>query len=306
MQKNIRCMCNEILLFHFPNSKKVKIKPLGGGLVNLVYLVEVDEDKYILKIKNVLDKSCEQAIANEYFIQKASSKIKNAMPNIVYADTTGFRFGYKYVIYEYVDGFTIEKCNEKIFYLAGIALANIHCLEIQRVGRIQKSKLVRSEEDVLTYYNQYFVETMDSLSRIEPDISKLVNEYVNNNFSMEYYNKQSLVVLHNDIHPRNIIYNSGSIVFIDWDCAKYGHKEVDFVKFKHLSQKVTTSTCIKSFFEGYKSIQGDVFTPNFRCHEIVWLSKMIVFDYYNKKKDYNYFPSRPYYVKTISNLIERK
>lgn len=304
MQSNIRQVYRQIVNYHFSNCQIANENQIFGGRVNNIFKLKTEMNTYTIKIQNILDEICQQAIGNEYYLLKDNEDLSAVMPRVYYLDGIGSRFGFKYIILEYVEGKTIENESKEIFYSAGKVLAQIHSNNSKYLGRIQDRIIIRSQKEIAEYYVTYFSSTLRALEKIDSRLAEMVKKYIKNRFSMNYYKEQSVVLLHNDVHPKNIIVSNKNIKFIDWDCSKYGHGELDFVKFRHLSRTVTDQECVANFWRGYETKHSNIITPNFKCHEIIWLSKMIVFDSYNPTKAYDYFPEKSYYKNEIIKIIQ--
>lgn len=302
MQMSIANAYIGILELHFHGEKILEEKQIAGGRVNSIYKLQTEYGVYTIRIQNNMGSECKQAIGNEEYILGAHNLSSQFIPKVFFIDLTGVRFGYKYIILEYINGTTLDNEGKEDFYKAGQMLAKVHSNSSKFIGKVQSKKFVQSERDVEQYYLQYYSNTLKALDSINQVLANLVKTYLEGHFSIKHYKNQSPVLLHNDVHPRNIIVNNGVVKYIDWDCARYAHREVDFIKFRHLSKTVENKENIDYFMRGYNDEYNLELTPNYKCHEIVWLSKMIVFDSYNPVNDHNYFPDKNYYKNEILKI----
>ena len=85
------------------------------------------------------------------------------------------------------------------------------------------------------------------MCKIDKKLAESVQEFLKNKFSVSYYKNEKIALIHNDVHPRNIIVEEGEIKYIDWDCSRFAHREADFVKLRHLSRNSTDEESIKFF-----------------------------------------------------------
>ena len=295
----------QILERYFVEKIVKKIRVIPGGRVNDIFYIHTLQEDYIIKIQRKQNDQCKQQIGNEVILLDKYYQLHNLIPKVYHVDLEGNEFGKSFVILQYIDGESLENKSIDAFYNAGKSLARVHMLQTDRIGQIQFSSNILSLEDIENYYRSYFEKTLDSLRKIDVFFAEKVTEYIEYNFSIQDYKNQKVCLLHNDVHLKNIMVTpSNDIKFIDWDCAKYAHSEIDFIKIKHLIRNKEDLIKVRRFYEGYQSIRRLELTHNFQCHEIIWLSKMIIFETYNYISDHSYFPPILYYKEKIDEICK--
>lgn len=141
---------------------------------------------------------------------------------------------------------------------------------------------------------------------MEVDISlynkvyRLVKEY----YKEKYYEMQKPVLLHHDYDMQNLMVENltNRVVVIDWDSARGGIPEVDFIKVKYLCLLKCNESCVREFINGYKSVRELDITMNYPIQEIIWLCKMYLFESkWKLGRDEKFYPSQQFYYNEIIN-----
>lgn len=306
MLKENYSVFKQIINRHFHSQKIHITEYISEGRVNSIYRLKAENKEFIIKIQNFQEEECRQALGNEYFILQEYAPLLQLIPYVYYLDIEGNDFGKGYIILEYINGTTLENGNPNLFYLSGEALAKIHEYTSDYIGKIQNKITIHSNNDIEKYYYDYFSRTLLSLKKIDFSLANLVHQYVKDEFSINYYRNQKTVLLHNDVHLKNIIVNNKDVKYIDWDCSKYAHWELDFIKIRHLIENKEDRINLNYFMEGYRKVNKVKFTPNFKCHELIWLSKMIVFEQCNPIINHTYFPDILYYKNEIVKMCKKR
>lgn len=311
MKKISNSLAEQILKKLNKNYKLQRLEKIIDGRVNDVYKATVEdqvEKNYILKIRDFEDKNLKQGFAIEKIINEKLSGIGiNNLPKIYYSDKSKLYFPFDYSILEFINGETLDKLknDEALFFNSGKVLAKIHSLKVNYLGKVYEDK-VPSDKSNLHYIN-YFKKVINELSVYDYLLAMKVKKFVEENFCIDYYNGIKPVLLHNDFHMKNIIVTPDKdIKLIDWDCAKYAHSEIDFIKFRHLKKSNNDISNFDSLIKGYKSIKELEITPNFFVHEIIWFARMYTFEKVNCMNISDYFPKVTYYNDKILQYCSKK
>ena len=239
------------------NSKVDRIYPLKSGYGHLCYVIEVAQEKYLLKIN--LRHTNTEDIDNELYGYEILAK-HVSVPEIVRRGVLP-KVEKNYFIQRWIEGIDAKhKVNELLdekkkdfFYSFG-----------EMTGQMHKIKSNQFSEDLLGYRPfssvaefcenrvKHSIETIrknellpkSSLSLVE---NKLKNKwYVLNNIDTPSF-------VHGDLHLGNVLWNDGHIVgIIDFESCKFLDSLYDFVKLK-LWVFDEYSQYYSDFLEGYSN-----------------------------------------------------
>ncbi|UZW14833.1 aminoglycoside phosphotransferase family protein [Clostridium pasteurianum] len=292
------------------NYKVIGIETINEGRMSKIYkiyLQNIKYCKYILKIRSFENKNFKQGFAVENDVNPLLRKFKIfSSPKIYLSDTSRKEFNFDYSILEFVNGKTLNNFNNKtLFFNSGQLLAKIHSIKVNYLGKIMEDKF--DKYNAKLYYNKYFSKVVNDLSYYDIHLANKVNRFINLNFNINYYKDLLPVLLHNDFHMKNIMVSQDEkINFIDWDCARYAHSEVDFIKFRHLTNCRDNIEMFINLIKGYKTIKELDLTPNFFIHEIIWFARMYTFEKNNISNNHEYFPNTEYYENKIIEYCDKK
>lgn len=279
----------------------------SSGRMNTIFYIcpENRVIKYVLRIRRFNLEGFSQAIGNEYIIARRYPELNSIIPRTVINDMGGETYGAKYSITEYIPGTTLEKGGILDYYSAGQALAKVHNNSMPFCGKLNFASITT---DYAKAYNQYFVKTIGTLSQYYCKLAEEINRFIEFSFNPNAYDGIMPVLVHNDFHSRNVIIDSShNIKLIDWDCSKYAHSELDFIKFMTFLSDNRMTACMTMLLNGYQSVRRLEITENFKVHTLIWYSKMVAFETANPYNSSDrYFPSRDYYINQISRILKEK
>ncbi|MBZ9618251.1 aminoglycoside phosphotransferase family protein [Clostridium estertheticum] len=290
--------------------KVISVENIDEGRINKLYKVTAKINEYykfILKVRSFENKNFKQGFAIEQYINPLLREIKvYNSPNLYLSDISHKEFNFDYSILEFIEGKTLDNFNNKnLFFNSGRLLAKIHSIKSNYLGKITEDKLNISQ--VNFYYTNYFNKVINDLSYYDQFLSNKINLFVKLNFDVYYYKDLNPVLIHNDFHMKNIIVSEDNkLNIIDWDCARYAHSELEFIKFKHLSPSRNDINPFINLIKGYQTIKELELTPNFFIHELIWFARMYTFEKNNILKNYEYFPSINYYRNKIIEYCNKK
>lgn len=300
----------EILIKYMGQTGNYHIRPLPGGCMNSVYAVSNgDNIEYVVRINKSLNGSFAQHIENDSYLDKLYPELLDLKPKCIVSQRASRNNTFGFSVNTYVQGASIDTTLDfSIFEHAGNCLAKVHSFIAP--GEIGPIANARSLEDCTAenYYFSYFNSIVQLLFRHDKELAKQIDRYNNQHFHISEYDNQSIVLLHGDIHLKNILVSSNKKIYlIDWDCSKYGYAEQDFIKlanfkFPHgsLSQQ---RLLLRAFINGYKHIRALEFTNNFDIHVINWMAKMLAFETENHCTDNGYFWGPSYFYEKIKLIL---
>lgn len=296
----------ERILMKWNNSELIGYQYLTSGRINIIFRLYIKNHNkcscVILRIGILTEGEFRQSVGREVYLKELLNKNNfDNLPNVFLFDPDKNIIPFTYSVMEEIKGVTLsEKCYISSFYKAGQVLASLHKIKTNSFGKEPlKNDNISSNE----YYIKYFANAIKIINKYNREMSKkfevVFNKYYNENL---YLNKDP-VLLHNDFHGRNILVNENEYIYlIDWDSARGGIKEIDFIKFKYLNLIKCNKNQINSFFKGYTSLENININVNLYIYELSWLARMFAFE--SKFPVSNeYFPSKDFYVNKFNQLI---
>ena len=201
-----------------------KIHKLGATTINDIFLINIDNKKYIVKIYNV---DGEKQIRNSLYTQKKIYQSLRITADILLNKNNELYTKYNdkfYAIQEYIE----EQKNTKIDIIEETS-KNLYFLH-QELKKLDKTLYKNKKEySDSTSIKENIEETKNELEKIKTPqevksiFDKLLNKRKNllEKYKCEYCPNE-FQVIHRDIRPGNIIVNNNGIYFIDFDYVAYG------------------------------------------------------------------------------------
>lgn len=194
-----------------------KIDKVNVGFTNIIYIIN---DKYIVKICS--DINNEEKFRKEINFYN-SNKNNNLIPKLYLADIDKDVIPYMYEILEKVEGVSLynvwhllnEMQREEIIKQLCEAMKQFHSNIGECYDWTEKNRKL-----FLDYYNK--AKQLNLFNKEEQNI-------INNAYSKfdKYLKSDKFVLIHNDLHFDNIIYNYGKIKLIDFERSIYAPKDFE-------------------------------------------------------------------------------
>lgn len=197
--------------------ENVKVEKVNVGFTNTIYIVN---DIYVVKISTNYDN--EKSFEKEINFYKSNVN-NNLIPKLYYANTEKKDVPYYYEIIEKVKGVSLynvwhtlnEEKREEIIKQLCDAMKKFH----SNIG--DSYDWTRNIKDL--FINLY--ETAKTLNIFNHDeVQILDNAY--SKFE-KYLKSNEFVLVHNDLHFDNIIYNNGKIKLIDFERSIYAPRDFE-------------------------------------------------------------------------------
>jgi hypothetical protein len=297
-------ICNSIICKIWENSSVLSVTFVTSGRINSIYRINLQNApvrSVILRVRYMNDDCFKQGFACESWVKnKFNNSEFYAVPILYRYDDKRKDANFDYGIYEDVQGTTLTIVHEKKWFeLAGEILGKIHEVPVNKYGKKNEEIACEASE----FYRKYFKSVLDSLKKYDYFIFKMVSDIVEKYFGDEFYSGLSPVLLHHDYHMKNILIDNANKMFIiDWDSARGGIPEVDFIKMKYLTLNKCGMDNVFAFLEGYKKVKQLPMSMNFPVQELIWLCKMFMFENDWSCSDDPYFPDAPYYKESIIRI----
>lgn len=276
---------------------------LTNGRINSIYRVFLSNaivSSVIIRIRFMNDIRFIQGFSCESWIERRLDSGKdNFMPKLYWSDDSREKYNFDYMVCEDIAGQTFdENTNEESFFEAGRILGSLHTIHMDFIGKITSPKI----ENASTFYHDYFEEILDRLQIEDKHLYEKVCSIVETQYRVEDYENQKPVLLHHDYHLQNLMLETDTnrVVVIDWDSARAGIAEVDFIKAKYLCLLKISMEKKNSFLNGYRSVKELNLSVNYPIQELLWLCKMYLFEKACSESRNNlFYPSEQYYYLEI-------
>lgn len=296
----------EKMLMKWNNSKLIKFEYVTSGRINIIFRCYIKNhnkcSSAILRIGVLTEDEFRQAEGREVYLKDLLKKHKfNNLPNIFFLDSKKDIIPFTYSIMEEIKGVSLsENSSGNTFYEVGKVLASLHKINTNSFG---KEPLKNDNISPNEYYINYFNDVIKFLYRYDGGMSKTFEVVFNKYYSPKLYSNKKPILLHHDFHAQNILVNEdGAIYLIDWDSARGGIKELDFIKYKYLNLIRYNKKQIDSFFKGYTSLEKINIDINYYIYELSWLARMFIFECKFPVSN-KYFPEKEFYLCKFNELI---
>jgi aminoglycoside phosphotransferase (APT) family kinase protein len=191
---------------------------LGGGELNYTYLLELEDQRVILRIAKHKDQNSlyREARALE------SLHFASQVPGLIYFDANSRIDGCSWILEEYIDGLTVNRLNLRQFNALGKLLAQVHQSnhhpnEIQLWPKfLQGCKLFGTEDFLLKHPDDELRQLM-----------QFANENLFPEFQHSFMNIEQTLI-HGDATPSNILVNRDDVALIDWELSSFSDAMAEF------------------------------------------------------------------------------
>jgi len=231
-------------------------KPLGGGELNNTYVLELSDEKVILRIAKYADQD------SLYREAKALELIDlvHQVPRLIFFDRNEKINNRSWIIEGFIGGLSVDRLNLPQFSDLGELLAKIH----------QSSK----QEDELHVWPK-FLEACQSFGNEKylinhPDgVLQQLIEHARKTLFPAFQEQTSTItqsLIHGDTTPSNLLVEGSSVRLIDWELSSYSdpmaefstiyYEDIDYNNGKwRLKIKPEEK---RKLFEGYESAGGRI------------------------------------------------
>lgn len=215
----------------------INIKKLTGGLMHKMFKVETTTGTYAIKVLNPEVMSRSEAYDNFYLSESiANLAEKNGIP-VLCAKTIANNFitkyeDFYYMVFDFIEGktltddeITIEHCGK-----IGEVLAKIHSLDYSSLGltpNIVKYQRLYDWESYINHPNFAFMPYKDLFIKYYQRFNsqlKRANERFNESNTIQ-------TVCHRDMDPKNVMWNNGDPIIIDWESASLANPYRELVEY---------------------------------------------------------------------------
>lgn len=216
--------------------KVISINKVSGGLMHKLFKVETDKGIYCVKVLNPEVMSRKESYSNFVESESVSNLAKkNGIPVSGALDIEG-NYVTKlddvyYMVFDYVDGktlkddeITIEHCMK-----IGNVLAHIHSLNYKEIGLEPNGVEYTKLYDWESYINNPNFNKMSYKRVFLKNYKKYdsIHKRANERFNASNKNQ---TICHRDMDPKNVMWNNGNPIIIDWECAGVANPEMELLE----------------------------------------------------------------------------
>jgi ethanolamine kinase len=194
-------------------SDHIKLTQLVGGITNKIYLIEFEDNKFIIRecgnnTERVINRDLEYRIIKELnpfdITRKLLQKFENGS------------------IESFLEGNALDLHNVKDPYILSILarrFSDLHSINILEFH--ERQPILWQKLD--TWYNQC-IELYKNDAEIYPIINN-IGEVISLKKTIQI--NSPVVLCHNDLNPGNIIYHNSTVKFIDFEYGSYNYRGFD-------------------------------------------------------------------------------
>ena len=212
----VDAICNNQSFDANSYSEHLIFSKLSGGLMNQMYLIENNTNKFVLRIFNThilskdydrINHSSKSLFLNDNYGDQYNLEfdILNIASNIGISHKILHEKNNKFILMEYFDGCELKNCTSEIINNIMISLKKLHTSsDLKNIKSFDP--FVDAINTINLYDIKYDVDTLEKIS----NINKIVHEH----------NEKYLGFCHNDFHSGNILVDKNNkISIIDYDYA---------------------------------------------------------------------------------------
>lgn len=216
--------------------KVKKVFKLSGGLMHKMYKVETDKGIYCIKILNPEVMARKNAYNNFVISEKVSNLAKeNGIPVSSALDIDGNYLtkldDMYYMIFNYIDGKTLEDDEITVEHCKkiGNVLAHIHNLDYKEIGLENNIVEYKRLYDWENYINNPKFNSMSYKDLFLLNYKKYNSMLKRANERLNASNNNQ-TICHSDMDPKNVMWNNGNPIIIDWECAGIANPELELLE----------------------------------------------------------------------------
>ena len=258
---NIKMLCSELKLGEVISEPS----PIAGGLLHKMYAVETTKRRYAIKVLNPQIMIRHTAMLNFINSEKIANHLADKIPAlaalIINGDVIHCVEGQYYMVFNWIEGIALKanEINQEHCRAIGSILADIHSTDYSDLG-IRNDLLFHDKVIDWNYYLQKGKEN-NSLW-VNALLETIKNLYIWNDQSIEASKSlaSNLVLSHGDLDSKNVLWNEGKPIIIDWESAGYINPMQDLIEVavywsENLNGNIENNK-FSAVLKGYKNKNG--------------------------------------------------
>ena len=228
---NVEKFCKEYNL-----GEVINISKISGGLMHKMFKVDTTKGIYCIKVLNPEVMSRKEAYSN-FVISESVSNLakKNEIPVSNALEIKGNYLtkldDMYYIVFDYVNGKTLKDDEIIINHCKKIGniLAHVHLLDYKEIGlepNIQEYKKLYDWESYINNHNFNKMSYKDLYLNNYKKYNSLLKRVI------ERFNESNInqAICHNDMDPKNVMWNNDNPIIIDWECACISNPERELLE----------------------------------------------------------------------------
>lgn len=279
------------------------------GRMNYLFLVEIlngkRREQMILRICLEDTGDFSQNFGQDYMLMKLWEEYSFLNGSHVYlVDKSKAIIPYQYELMEYIPGICLDnKCDIQVFENLGNIIGKLHSIPLDAFGAICDSN--KKNIEATEFYLQYFYQAIHIGEKYNSYLTQKFARIFEKNFHKCNYMGKIPVLIHHDLHSRNVILAENKrIVLIDWDSARGGIGEYDFIKMKYINSNSISLKQKQAMFGSYLVKKKTAeFGVDLCIYELCWLLRMGIFESLKYNQD-SYFPETTFYFSKFLSYCE--
>ena len=244
---------------------------VSGGLLHRMYRVNTDKSTYAVKVLNPEIMKRPTALQNTVNSEKIATAFQSTIPVVAALEINGKQIhelnGAHYMIFDWVEGasvfppeITVENC-----YAIGQVLGKMHHenLAIDGVMPEEEGSLMFAWDKYQELLQTYENETWATRYRASLSDIKSWNQAACD--AGEVLAK-TLVISHRDLDPKNVMWNAGAPLIIDWEAAGYVNPYQEFLEVVNYWADDGKGGLLKNHFDAL----FDAYTQHVKLESVDW------------------------------------
>lgn len=248
-----------------------ELEQVTGGLLHKMYRVSTDKGEYAVKVLNPEIMKRPVALQNTVNSEKISAAFKSMIPVVAALEINGKQVhelnGAHYMIFDWMEGVSIfpPKITSKNCYVIGDVLGKMHHAKFVVEG------MTPEEDGALMFpWDKY----MELLEVVENEVWAI--RYQEALSDIKSWNQaacdaqemlaETLVISHRDLDPKNVMWNGGAPLIIDWEAAGYVNPYQEFLEVVNYWSDDGKDGLLKEHFDALL----DAYTQHVKLENVDW------------------------------------
>ncbi len=221
MVKKIEKLCKK---YHL-GCLKSRPEAVTGGLLHKMYHVETDKGEYAVKVLNPGIMKRPEALKNTINSELVSNAFADMIPLVSAKELEGNYVteldGSYYVIFDWLDGRSVFAPEIRVHHCEQIGriLGKIHASGM-KVDGMEKCNNSRKEYDWNRLFEKAEQCNPECCSLLQENLADIIRWDKNAVKNLQQI-KQTQVLSHRDLDPKNVMWKNDSPYLIDWEAAGY-------------------------------------------------------------------------------------
>ena len=257
--RQIQILCNELELGDLAGPPA----SLSGGLLHRMYAVQTTTGRYVIKALNpeIMGRptAMQNFIRSEVIANRAANYVP-ALPAMQFNGASIQQVGEQFcLVFEWIDGISLKPAdiNTSHCRTMGSIPSSLHSGDYSNLGIVSDSSAERRLVDWKLYLRRGQQSDAEWVNLLLENIDML------NEWNAEAINSSKListdsdmVISHGDLDPKNVLWDLGEPILIDWECAGYRNRKQDLLDTaiywsENASGEIVQDRLL-AFFDGYK------------------------------------------------------